>query len=88
MKRRTIAAIGLAAALVAIPTAVAVAQADQQSDQQSGQPGQAEMVCPYGDEAGMDHQTMHNEMAAMMETTGQMGMGQGYHMNDMNDSSG
>jgi len=81
MKRTTIAAIGLAAALVAIPTVMAAAQPDQ-SDQTA-------TTCPYHGE-GIDHQTMHNQMAgmmAMMSSTGMMGIGPG-GMNGMNGTNG
>ncbi len=85
MKRTTIAAIGLAAALVAVPTVVASARSPQ-SDQTAA-------TCPYLGDSEIDHQTMHNQMAGIVGTTsstGMMGIGPGAigDMNGMNGMNG
>lgn len=58
MKRTTVVAIGLAAALVSVPTAVGA---------QSGQSDQA--AATHRGDSEIDYQTMHNQMAEVMGKT-------------------
>ena len=78
MKRTVIAGIVIAVALVAVPTVVALAQSNQSEP--------TPVACPYDGEGGIDHQAMHNQMAATMGM-GQMGMGQ-MGMNQMGTGMG